>query len=211
MIKLQKKLTLLNLNLTPSLFITFKIITSIILFLILLFISKAGFIIAPLVTIIYFFLVEYIFIDLEINKRGLKLERDALEFFPIFLLSLKGGTNLKKAILLSTNTVNNSLSNEFKKVLDDLKVGKSLDESLSLLTKRIPSQIINNIILSIREANRYGNDISNSIKGQLTLIEEKYQKVLLKKQKYIPFILTILSIAFVFLMISILIIYSIIK
>lgn len=202
---LQKKLNLLGINMKANVFVTFKIISSLVLFIILLFISKVGYLLAPIITVIYYVLVEYIFIDLEIYKRSLRLEYDALEFFPVFLLSLNGGRNIKKAIILSTSIVNNSLSKEFEKVLNDINIGKSLEEALLLLEDRIPSEIINNIILNIREANRFGNSISDSVNRHLELIEEKYQKNVIKNYKYVPLKLTIVSISFVFIMISFLI------
>ncbi len=202
---LQKKLKLLGINMKANVFVTFKIISSLVLFIILLFISKVGYLLAPIITVIYYVLVEYIFIDLEIYKRSLRLEYDALEFFPVFLLSLNGGRNIKKAIILSTSIVNNSLSKEFEKVLNDINIGKSLEEALLLLEDRIPSEIINNIILNIREANRFGNSISDSVNRHLELIEEKYQKNVIKNYKYVPLKLTIVSISFVFIMISFLI------
>ena len=174
--RLQRKLDLLGFRINAKTIIYFKFISSIILFLILLFISKVGYILAPIITIIYYFLVEYLFIDLAIYQRGLRLESDALEFFPVFNLSLKGGRNVKKALTLTTDVVDNELSHEFK-----------------------------NILINIREANRFGNDISDSIEKQLSLINSKYEKKLIKKYKVIPIYLTIISISFTFIMLSVLI------
>ena len=203
--RLQRKLDLLGFRINAKTIIYFKFISSIILFLILLFISKVGYILAPIITIIYYFLVEYLFIDLAIYQRGLRLESDALEFFPVFNLSLKGGRNVKKALTLTTDVVDNELSHEFKKVLNDLRVGKSLEEALLLLENRLPSKQLNNILINIREANRFGNDISDSIEKQLSLINSKYEKKLIKKYKVIPIYLTIISISFTFIMLSVLI------
>lgn len=205
--RLQKKLDLLGLGkVNAKTIIIFRFVSSIILFLILLFVSKVGYVLAPIITIIYYFLVEYLFIDLGIYYRGLKLEEDALEFFNVFSLSLKGGRNVKKAIALTTDVVDNDLSLEFKRVLNDLKVGKSLEEALLLLEGRIPSEGINNILINIREANRFGNDISDSIDKQLSLINDKQEKRIIKGYRVVPLYLTIISISFTFIMISVLIV-----
>ena len=205
--RLQKKLDLLGLGkVNAKTIIIFRFVSSIILFLILLFVSKVGYVLAPIITIIYYFLVEYLFIDLGIYYRGLKLEEDALEFFNVFSLSLKGGRNVKKAITLTTDVVDNDLSLEFKRVLNDLKVGKSLEEALLLLEGRIPSEGINNILINIREANRFGNDISDSIDKQLSLINDKQEKRIIKGYRVVPLYLTIISISFTFIMISVLIV-----
>ncbi len=205
--RLQKKLDLLGLGkVNAKTIIIFRFVSSIILFLILLLVSKVGYVLAPIITIIYYFLVEYLFIDLGIYYRGLKLEEDALEFFNVFSLSLKGGRNVKKAITLTTDVVDNDLSLEFKRVLNDLKVGKSLEEALLLLEGRIPSEGINNILINIREANRFGNDISDSIDKQLSLINDKQEKRIIKGYRVVPLYLTIISISFTFIMISVLIV-----
>ena len=207
--RLQKKLDLLGLGkVNAKTIIIFRFVSSIILFLILLLVSRVGYVLAPIITIIYYFLVEYLFIDLGIYYRGLKLEEDALEFFNVFSLSLKGGRNVKKAIAITTDIVDNELSIEFKKVLNDLKVGKSLEEALMLLESRIPSESINNILINIREANRFGNDISSSIDKQLSLINAKQEKKLIKKYKVVPLYLTIVSISFTFIMLSVLIVLA---
>ena len=203
--RLQRKLYLLGSKVKAQTVIIFKIVSSIILFLLLLFVSKVGYIVAPIITVLYYFLVEYLFVDLLIYKRGIRLEEDALEFFTVFSLSLKGGRNVKRAIELTTEIVDNELSLEFKKVLNDIKVGKSLEEALTLLENRIPSDNINNILINIREANRFGNDISDSIDKQLSLINEKYEKNIIRNYRSVPLYLTIVSISFTFIMISILI------
>ncbi len=208
--RLQKKLDLLGYRINAKTVIMFKFISSIILFFLLLFVSKVGYVLAPIITIIYYFLVEYLFIDLAIYKRGIRLEEEALEFFNVFALSLKGGRNVKKAIQISTDIVDSELSLEFRKVLRDLKVGKSLEEALMLLESRIPSDRINNILINIREANRFGNDISDSIEKQLSLINEKNEKNIIKRYKVVPLYLTIISISFTFIMLSVLIILSMI-
>lgn len=206
--RLQRKLDLLGYRVNAKTIIIFRIVSSIILFLVLLLISKVGYVLAPLITLIYYFLVEYLFIDLAIYYRSLSLESDAIEFFTVFSLSLKGGRNVKKAIAITTDIVDNELSIEFKKVLNDLKVGKSLEESLMLLESRIPSESINNILINIREANRFGNDISSSIDKQLSLINAKQEKKLIKKYKVVPLYLTIVSISFTFIMLSVLIVLA---
>ena len=74
-----------------------------------------------------------------------------------------------------------------------------------LLEGRIPSEGINNILINIREANRFGNDISDSIDKQLSLINDKQEKRIIKGYRVVPLYLTIISISFTFIMISVLI------
>ena len=157
----------------------------------------------------YYFGIEYIVLNCTIKLRKSELEYDALEFFPIFLLALNGERNIKKALILSCNAVDNNLSSEFKRVLYDEMIGKSLDESLILLKSRIPSLFITNIIVSIIEANRMGNSISDSVKIQLKYIEDKKNKRILSYYKSIPLKMAIISMFFVFAILCLMILCNI--
>ena len=109
---------------------------------------------------------------------------------------------------MTNEQVNNSLSKEFERVIRDVKIGKSLDESLTLLKDRIPSTFIINIIVNLIEANRMGNSISDSIKDQLDYIEDKRKKKIMKYHRMMPYKVAIASIIFVFAMLFLLIFCS---
>lgn len=206
--RIQNKLDLLEIKIDYKTFFWFRIITTITFFLILLFISKAGFIIAPIVSVIYYVLFEIVLLDMELIKRNKELEQDALEFFPLFTISLKSTGNVKKSLINTTNIIDNRLSKEFKKVLRDVKAGKSLEESLYLLNERIPSKLINNMIISIMEANKSGNDISDSLDLELSYINDKLKKANIRRLKTIPFDLLLICFIFILLMLMVLIIFK---
>ena len=206
--RIENKFNLLGYTINPLVFIYMRLVSSIILFILLLFIPY-GYIVSPIVTFIYYFAIEYFVLDCSIKLRKSELEYDALEYFPIFLLSLNGERNIRKALVLSCNSVDNSLSNEFKRVLYDEKIGKSLDESLMLLKSRIPSEFITNIIVSIIEANRMGNSISDSVNIQLKYIEDKKNKRVLAYYRSIPLKMAIISMLFVFAILCLMILCNV--
>ena len=202
---LQNKFNFLDIKMNIKIFIYFRLFSTIAIFILLLFTGRYAYMIAPLGAIIYYLLVEYLLIDLEVRKKNKRLEVQALDFFPIFLLSLKGDRNIKKAIELTTDIVESDLSKEFMKVLQDVDMGKSLDESLKSLDDRIPSIYISNIIVSIIEANRYGNNLNETINVQLDYIRDSSKKRILSSYKSKPFILAIVSILFVFIILIVMI------
>lgn len=206
--RISKKLKYLGLNMNPKVFVYMRLCGTAILFVGLLFLVDYGYIVAPLVSILYYVMLEYLILDQGIKNRCIDLENDALDFFPIFLLSLSSERNVKRAIYLSTEIVSNDLSLEFKRVLKDVSIGKSLEESLTLLKSRIPSDIIVNIIISIIETNRVGNNLNDSVNVQLGYIRERQRKDIFYKYKLIPFKIALLSIIFVFLMLLLLIIFN---
>ena len=85
-IRLKKKIDYLGIRLKVKPYIILRLISCILLFVVLLLTSKYGYIIAPVVTIIYYYLVEYVTLDLQIARRTSVLEDDALLYFPVFLL-----------------------------------------------------------------------------------------------------------------------------
>lgn len=206
--RIKNKITLLGFKMDYKLFIYMRLISCLLLFLFLFLFVDYGYLVAPLATIIYYAFAEYVILNLAIHRRSYTLEMDALDFFPIFLLALKSGRNIKNAIITSTNIIENDLSKEFKRVLRNIEIGKSLDESLSLLKTRIPSQIINNIIVSIMEANRLGNSLNNSIQTQLSYIKERQKKERIIKHRNVSFKLALVSVIFVFVIIILLMVFN---
>lgn len=206
--RIDKKMKYAGIIVNPMIFILMRLASSLILLVFLLFFSSYGYIVGPIVTIIYYYFIEYVILDIQIGKRKQQLEEESLEYFPILLLCLNGSNNIKKAITLTNEQVNNSLSKEFERVIRNVKIGKSLDEALTLMKDRVPSTFIINIIVNLIEANRMGNSISLSIKDQLDYIENKRKNKIIKYHKMMPFKVAIASIIFVFTMLFLLIFCS---
>lgn len=142
-------------------------------FIALYFIIKNSLITSIIIAIAYFTLTEYLYFDYRLYKRSKKLEKDAIFFFQILSLTLESGNNLKNAIELTSNSMDNSLALEFRKVIDDISLGKSLTESLNDLKERIPSDTINNIILNLLESNIYGSNMIESLNNQISYLNDK--------------------------------------
>lgn len=207
--RISRKLQLMGLHLNYKVFGYMRLVSTIILFIGLLFLSSYGYIVAPICALIYYFLLEYIILDLGIKRRKRLLESQANSFFRTFLLLLKSGRGIKNSLILTTSVLDNELSYEFRKELGNIKNGKTLEEGLSSLTLRIPSLIINNIITSVIEASRYGNNVLESILLQLEYIKEIEEKRVLRSYRVVPYKAALLSLMFGFIMIGILILFAI--
>ena len=105
--------------------------------------------------------------------RTIKLENESMHFFEVLTLSLETGRNLVEAIDVTTTNVSGILSAEFKEAIREVSFGKSLNESLNDMQYRIPSETVNNIILSLTQANLYGNSIIENLYGQIDYLREK--------------------------------------
>ncbi len=173
-----------------------KFFTSILLFVVLLYISKFGYILAPIVVYFYTLLYDYIVLDLGIKKRTTIMEKEAMHFFEVLTLSVDTGRNLLEAIKITTDNVPGELSLEFKEALRQVTYGKSLNEAISDMQKRIPSDNINNIILLLNQSNIFGNSVIDNLYEQVDYLREKRKMEVKAKIAKLPVRISIISVLF---------------
>ena len=197
-LEVEKKLNLLGVStkLTVFRFLNLRFIGAIVIFLLVLVVSKFGYILAPVLSILYYMGITYLLLDEKIKIRIKKLESEALNFFEILTLSLETGRNLMDALEITISSSTGELVNEFKEVLKSVHYGKSLTEALGDMHKYIPSDTINNIILSLTQANIYGSSIIKSLYNQLDYLREKRKLEVKAEISKIPIKISIISVFF---------------
>ena len=172
--------------------ITLRLITTIILFIVIIYIFKYGYIIAPCIALIYYYLFNKVTLDNKIKKRNIKMENEAMHFFEVLTLSLETGRNLVESIDVTTTNVNGILSNEFKEAIREVNFGKSLNEALQDMQKKIPSETVNNIILSLTESNLYGNSIIKNLYNQIDFLREKRKMEVKGRISKVPILISVI-------------------
>lgn len=173
-----------------------RVLTSIILFFVILYTVNFGYVLAPLLTIIYYYMYEKILLNDKIKLRKAKLESEAMNFFEVLTLSLETGRNLEEAIKVTINSIDNDLSKEFKLTLKQLEFGKSLTEALNDMQESIPSDNINNIILSLTQASTFGNSVVETLYNQIDYLREKRKLELKAEISKIPIKISVISVLF---------------
>lgn len=176
--------------------IVVRLITSIMLFIIVLYTVKYGYLLAPLGTVIYYYLFNRTVLEDKINKRTRELENEAMHFFEVLTLSLETGRNLNSAIEVTTNNVSGKLTDEFKEAIREVKFGKSLTEALTDMQMRIPSESINNIVLALTQANLYGNSIIDNLYMQIDYLREKRKMEVKGRISKVPVLISVISVLF---------------
>ena len=196
--KITKKINLLGINnkLDTISFLNTRIFTSVIVFVLSLYIFNLGYIIAPILTIVYYYLYEKIMLDDKIKDRRENLESEAMNFFEILTLSLETGRNLEEALDVTINSVDGELSLEFKEAIRETKFGKSLKESLIDMQKYIPSESINNIILALTQANMSGSSIIDTMYNQIDYMREKRKLEIKAEISKVPVKISVISVFF---------------
>ena len=206
--RITSKVKLLGIKMDPNLFIGFRFVSSFILFIFLFIIFDYGFIIILIVTMLYYYCIESLILDVGISRRARELERDAIDYFPVFLISLRCSRSVKKSLIVTNKIVKNKLSYEFDKIVNDVIVGKSLEEAIQLCIQRMPSEIIVNILISLIEADRLGNNIDKTVSIQLNYLKETNKKKLFNAYSFVSFKLVAVFLVFITIMLGVLMIAS---
>ena len=198
-IKYHDKSKLLGKNLSSAItFLNTRLLSSILIFILIFLISDFNLILSSIITIVFYFLFSYFSYDYKINKRALKLEKEAIFFFEILSLSLESGKNLIQALEVSTNNVDSELSIEFKRTLQEIEYGKSFHDAFQSLKNRIPSDNIQNIILNIIDSYTTGGNINDTLKKQVKFIRDKRVMDIKTKINQIPIKVSVVSV-FIFI------------
>lgn len=174
-----------------------RLIICILIFLLLLLFAKRGYILAPIVTIILYYLIEIFYLDTKLKRRASSLDYESLFFFQVLALTLESGKDLKGAIELTCDNIDSIVSKEFKKTINEVNFGKSLTEALTDMKKRIPSDAINSVILNITQSNIYGNNIIESLNNQIEYIRNKKMLEIKSIINKMPLKISILSVLFI--------------
>ena len=195
--KINRKIKLLGVSNLVKInrFLTLRLVLCFVVITVPLFLPYGVFY-GPLLAVIFWYGYEYLEFDLAIKKRELRLNEQAPFFFEVLIMTLESGRNLEKALIVTSDNIKNELGREFKKALNEIKVGKNLNEVLTSLKERIPSSTINNIILNMMQANNFGTSITESLRVQLDYIKEG--KILATKSKLnkLPMKVSIVSVIF---------------
>lgn len=197
--KIQNKIVMLgnNAKFDAVTFMNIRLITTLIIFILVIYWGNLSYIYAPFIAVTYYVLFAYIFLENPLKKREKKLDYEALNFFEILTLTLESGRDLEGAIEITCFSTKSELSDEFKKTLFEMKFGKSLMEALEDMKKRIPSETVNNIILNIVQTNIFGNSILDTMYNQIEFLRDKQILAIKEKINKIPNKVSIISVIFI--------------
>lgn len=196
--EIDKKIKLLGVStkLDCYVFLNIRFFGMILLFFAVLYFNKFGYLLAPIAAFIYYKGITYILLDSRIRERQIRLETEALNFFEILTLSLETGRNLQEALNVTLSSCEGELVNEFREVMREVKYGKSLTEAMNDVQQNIPSDTINNIVLSLTQANLYGSSIIKSLYNQVDYLREKRKLEVKAEISQVPIKISVISVFF---------------
>lgn len=196
--KISRKCRLLGVKskLNPYKFMNMRLILTVLTFIFFFLFFAKGYIYAPLFSIVVYIGAEY-YLDLKIKKRREKLNYEAIFFFQVLVLTLESGKDLQGGIKLTCKSINSEISEEFKKTLKEIELGKSLTESLESMKLRIPSEEINTVLLNITQSTIFGNNIIESLNNQIEYLRDKKMLTIKGKINKMPMKISIISVIFI--------------
>ena len=181
---------------TTEYFMNFRLFTSMIVFVVLFIFADFGALIAPVATVLWYILVGYFMIDKPLKKRERKLDNEAYYYFEVLTLALESGRNLENAIKMACKYIDSEISSEFKETIKQVNFCKIITERLSVMSARIPSLTINNIILNMEQSNLFGNSIIETMYNQLDFLKDKQIMDIKAQINKIPNKISIFSVLF---------------
>lgn len=181
---------------TTEYFMNFRLYTSMLVFVVVFLFMDSGALLAPILTISWYYMVNYLMIEKPLKKREEKLNNEAYYYFEVLTLALESGRNLENAIKMACKYIDSEISAEFKETLKQVNFGKSLTEALTLMSYRIPSLTINNIILNMEQSNLFGNSIIDTMYNQLDFLKDKQVMDIKEQINKIPNKISIFSVIF---------------
>lgn len=195
---IEKKIKLLGVStrLNTYLFLNIRFFGMLLIFFMLLYFNKIGYLLGPVIAFIYYKGITYLVLDNRIKERQTNLEMEALNFFEILTLSLETGRNLQEALNVTLSSCEGELVDEFKEVMREVKYGKSLTEAMNDIQACIPSDTINNIVLSLTQANLYGSSIIKSLYNQIDYLREKRKLEVKAEISKVPIKISVISVFF---------------
>lgn len=154
-------------------FLNARLLISLLLFVYFFITVDLNYVVAPIVTILFYVCFSYFVFDYRIDKRAKSLEKDAIYFFEVLTLTLESGKNLVQGLKLTIDNVDGELSKEFANTIREIDYGKSFHDAFTDLRMRMPSDIIQNVILNITEAYSSGGNITSTLRKQVDYIQNK--------------------------------------
>ena len=186
-------------------FTRIRFLTTLFLFIYLLFILTKDYFYAPIITILYYNLFRVVLVDWPLNIYITRYEREAIRFFELVKLSLTKGNNIENALELTAKYFNSELSYAYIAALIEVKFGKSLVEAINDM--ELPSSIVKNALVSLTKKELKSKNKLEVMDNVIEVLKNNADIEMQKRINKVPLqVLVVLLVIFVPLML--LIIYA---
>lgn len=110
------------------------------------------------------------FADLRLNRaveeRANRIRRDLPDLLDLLVISVEAGLGFEQALERTATVVPGPLSDEFKRVIQEIRIGASRSQALRAMEERTDVPELRSFILAILQADQFGVSISRILRSQ---------------------------------------------
>ncbi len=166
-----EKLKRAGINLSGSKFMVTHIII-VILATVVFFALTKNLILTLFVVILIIFL-PFIYINIKIGQKLKKFNEQLPDTLQLIAGALKAGYSLSQSLFMVTKETKPPISDEFKIVLNEIRMGLSEKDALDNMAKRIDSELFNWVVLAINIQREVGGNLAEIMDIIAETIREK--------------------------------------
>ncbi|MFD4703914.1 type II secretion system F family protein [Gottfriedia sp. NPDC058432] len=107
------------------------------------------------------------------TQRIKEINKNMADFFDTVNLLIEAGMGLDASIAVVCQKMKGPITEEFRQMLEDMKLGKSRREAFYELRKRVPSDTFQSIITSLIQADQLGIGMAKVLRNLTTRIREQ--------------------------------------
>jgi tight adherence protein C len=125
-------------------------------------------------------------LDKKVSARQLSIRRALPETMDLLVISVEAGLGFEQALDRVVQNVPGPLSQEFNRMLGEVRAGSSRSEALRALQQRIDLPEVNSFVMAILQADTFGVSIGRILRGQADEMRIKRRQIAQEKAMKAP-------------------------
>lgn len=123
--------------------------------------------------IVFFYFLPELLLRQAVEKRKKEIERDLPDVLDLLTVSVEAGLSFEGSVTRLTEKMKSVISDEFKRTLHEMKVGKTRKEAYTNMSNRCNVPDLSLFISSLIQADELGVGISNVLRVQSEQMRER--------------------------------------
>ena len=112
------------------------------------------------------FMLPKFWLNQQIKKRRVEIQRALPDALDMLTIGVEAGLAFESALLRVGDQWNNALSQEFRRVVSEMRIGVSRNESLRRMADRVGVEDLSTFVAVLIQSNMLGVSISQVLKTQ---------------------------------------------
>ena len=119
------------------------------------------------------FILPWIAINSKAEKRQTEIRKSLPDILDLLLVSVEAGLGFDMAIKRVSARTKGALSSEFNKAMEEIRMGRTREESLRGIVRRTGVQDLSSFITSVIQAEQLGTNIANTLRVQAETMRQR--------------------------------------